>query len=77
MVLGSNPQRQLRFFHIFPLLFFQTPLDGKVSEGSELGNCFSLFYNWTAYAYFKLVRHLYCTYAKYDNTVHYKIFDFL
>ncbi len=31
VALGSNPRRQLRFFHSFPLLFFQTPLSEKVS----------------------------------------------
>ncbi len=31
VVASSNPRRQLRFFHILPLLFFQTPLGEKVS----------------------------------------------
>ncbi len=43
MALGLNPQRQLEFFHIFPLLISRPLLVRKFQssfyEGSELDNC--------------------------------------
>ncbi len=42
-LMGSNPRRQLRFFHIFPLPFsrplYMKKFQSSFYEGSELDNC--------------------------------------